>query len=603
MVSTPDLRRRRLTVWIASSVACVGAGAAAAHADDKLHFAISRASVEALDSDGMRLWRFPLAHGARPHLHQQTDGTLRLSIAGPGTATARTLWLARDGRWLARRGDRAIPPGTPGRSELGSFGCAAWDEPTVITPPPTLETQSDALEALLVDSAGDAWAIQSRHDGALGGRNLVRSARSLDHAGLWLPAETLYDTENFTANFSADVGANDVITIAFRDIESPDYRLLTLRHDPAGGWGPLTVVDASPDFFQRTATGADAAGNVAVVTNRDDGGIATIFSSAFEAASGSWLPRARVSPAGAEADEPRIARSADRTDLYLVYIVYTGTQRGLYAHRWDPTTTSWGAATFVPGSQSAAQSSGGVLAAATPGALTVIWEGGPPGLRSIVGSRLVSGAWEQAEILLGPDAETYLDFGAIDAAPDGRVIAMLSRFAGPLIRFWALRYLPGTGWLPAENPYSIEYAFQTYDRVRLIDDRRAIATMVGVQDDQPQLTSLRFDGTAWLSDPLDIPGEELTFDQEMRTEADDTLLVYVPGQVFGAVGGVNGTWLRTRVGDLNCDGCVDLTDLSGLLVDFGCAAPDRCAADLNGDGVTDLTDLSLLLAEFGAGCG
>lgn len=56
-------------------------------------------------------------------------------------------------------------------------------------------------------------------------------------------------------------------------------------------------------------------------------------------------------------------------------------------------------------------------------------------------------------------------------------------------------------------------------------------------------------------------------------------------------------------GDLNCDGVVDLSDLSALLTNFGRAdSPPRYAGNVNGDAFVDLSDLSTLLSEFGAGC-
>jgi hypothetical protein len=53
------------------------------------------------------------------------------------------------------------------------------------------------------------------------------------------------------------------------------------------------------------------------------------------------------------------------------------------------------------------------------------------------------------------------------------------------------------------------------------------------------------------------------------------------------------------LGDLNCDGAVNITDLGILLADFGnqnAFGP----GDVNGDGDTDITDLGILLANFGA---
>jgi|GEM_PF-3098924 len=56
------------------------------------------------------------------------------------------------------------------------------------------------------------------------------------------------------------------------------------------------------------------------------------------------------------------------------------------------------------------------------------------------------------------------------------------------------------------------------------------------------------------------------------------------------------------VGDLNCDGCVDLVDLSEILAAFGECDQARTFdryADLNADGCIDLSDLAALLGHFG----
>ena len=57
---------------------------------------------------------------------------------------------------------------------------------------------------------------------------------------------------------------------------------------------------------------------------------------------------------------------------------------------------------------------------------------------------------------------------------------------------------------------------------------------------------------------------------------------------------------RLLAGDLDGDGCVDLSDLAALLAEYGCTS--GCAADLDGDGDVDLSDLAGLLADYGLGC-
>lgn len=59
-------------------------------------------------------------------------------------------------------------------------------------------------------------------------------------------------------------------------------------------------------------------------------------------------------------------------------------------------------------------------------------------------------------------------------------------------------------------------------------------------------------------------------------------------------------------GDLTGDGCVDLSDLAGMLAAFGSVSTDanyNPLADLDNDNDVDLGDLSGLLAAFGTGPG
>ena len=54
-------------------------------------------------------------------------------------------------------------------------------------------------------------------------------------------------------------------------------------------------------------------------------------------------------------------------------------------------------------------------------------------------------------------------------------------------------------------------------------------------------------------------------------------------------------------GDVNCDGIVDLGDLTILLSNFGLNG-NKDEGDINGDGLIDLGDLTLLLSAFGFSC-
>lgn len=55
---------------------------------------------------------------------------------------------------------------------------------------------------------------------------------------------------------------------------------------------------------------------------------------------------------------------------------------------------------------------------------------------------------------------------------------------------------------------------------------------------------------------------------------------------------------RAPLGDLDCDGSVNIVDLGLVLADFG-ANNTIGPGDANGDGDTDIVDLGIVLANFG----
>ena len=71
--------------------------------------------------------------------------------------------------------------------------------------------------------------------------------------------------------------------------------------------------------------------------------------------------------------------------------------------------------------------------------------------------------------------------------------------------------------------------------------------------------------------------------------------------VVAATGVVRRYWTAPpcAAADLNCDGAVDATDLSNLLVAWGPCGKGACSADIDDDGTVGAADLALLLAAWG----
>ena len=113
--------------------------------------------------------------------------------------------------------------------------------------------------------------------------------------------------------------------------------------------------------------------------------------------------------------------------------------------------------------------------------------------------------------------------------------------------------------------------------------------------------------------PFDLDGQTYdTFDL-LAAEPRFSAVTYVTIRVDSAlVDPVQATYVIDRVqatvgqsvpGDVDCDGDVDLSDLSALLAQFGqCSGDDGFdpAADFDHNGCIDLADLSVLLAYFGS---
>ncbi len=96
--------------------------------------------------------------------------------------------------------------------------------------------------------------------------------------------------------------------------------------------------------------------------------------------------------------------------------------------------------------------------------------------------------------------------------------------------------------------------------------------------------------------PLDLDGEGRFFDDPNTpdTGCGSSPIVDMGAYEFG------GTGPQPCFGDLDGDQDVDLSDLAGLLANYGQA--EVCEGDLDCDGDVDLTDLAALLAVYGTTC-
>lgn len=536
-------------------------------------------------SGGELLWRIVMPDEGPRHLRQRADGRIEFG---------RRL-ISADGQVLAH-----VQARTGSGQDDGSGGiagaaasCAAWDDPLAeMTPAPGI-SHSDTHSRPLVDSQGNVWTIITH----IAGPYALHVRRSEGHDNAWQPVQVVSDTTTYVSQPEGAIDPDDNITIIFRDI-SAGYHLYAVRYEPGLGWSDLTPVHSTGTFFSAIEIGADADGDVAAVFDPEG----RAWSSIYDAQSGQWSAAAALSPEGAQILLPTVSQNRAGTAMYLTYLVTSGAPLGLYAHRFDSDTNSWGPAVFLPGSenagfQSATSSSRHPLVIGGDDEATVFWQS-MSSPYSIHASRTLGGVWQAASELIPPsphsaDMENFTGAYANDA---GDVMAVLTRFEGALNRFHAFRYDKAADTWTVENPYTSTVPIGTRVRVSLYGGAKAIATFLGSQSGLNQLTSLRYTGAAWREELIDIPGPYASFYQDHAAGGDASCLIF-KALDEGDIIGLRSSWWRDTIGDLDCDGIVGAADLAILLGNWG-VCPD-CDADLNGDSVVAPADLAIVLGNWG----
>ncbi len=491
--------------------------------------------------------------------------------------------------------DRPAPPAGP-RGQT----CPYWSALAEVTPP-SGDGQSNSHTVPFFDSQGNAWEINTFLDS---GNYELQVRRSNGHDGTWGPLETISDTTNYVSGPRGAIDADDHITIVFRDIGGT-YKLYAMRYEPGAGWSGPDQVYSTSAFFQAIRVAADDAGNVVVVFDPSAGATTTLWTIVYDATTGTWGTATRLTPAGYDALLPTIACSPSGDAIYMVYLVLSGGTPGLYAHRFDSSTRSWGPAQYLPGTSSATY---GLATASSrfpatvnaAGELTVFWQSSAP--YAVYGSRVTGGMMQSAHQLLAPssDAADIENFAHAASTGFGDALGVLTRYeyASSSVHFYAFRYRTDTGWDAAENPYTYSDNGTTRSRIVSYRGDYSVATLLAPQDGTTQITARRYERSTWLPDALDIPQQYPSYFQEVGADRGEALLVFEGEQIFGPNFGIWGTWLRNLPGDLSGDGLVDLGDLAILLAGY---YADQ-GGDVDGDGDTDLADLAILLANYGQVC-
>jgi hypothetical protein len=574
-----SLRRGVVTSLCVCLTASVVAGAA-----DEITISATAGGVVASQADGTAVWKVQFPDMDTPSWTSLPNGVIVLDSG---------VIVDASGRVLARRHDSRDWRERPGGGPRDGT-CPYWSALAQITPP-SGSGQSNQHNVPLFDSHGSAWVIVTHKDGS---DYFLQVRRSNGHDGTWQPLETISDSTNYVSGPEGAIDPDDNITIVFRDI-SGGYKLYAMRYEPSVGWAGPDLVYSTPNFFQAIEAGADQEGNVAAVFDPQD----SVWSTAYDAASGTWSAPGRVSPEGYSTLLPTVVQNRLGDGLYLIYMVRSGGPTGVYAHRFDSDAKAWGPAELLPGSSSVAFSGAGP-ASRFPAAVdrfgdaTMLWQSSSP--YTVYASRTQAGVWQPAYELLppGPYGTDIENFSHVDASEFGDAFGVITRYEGGSNRFYAFRYRAGAGWDDPDNPYTSGMNVTTRSRICFYFGANAVGTLYGLVGGDDQLISLLYDGMSWSGELLDVPEEWPAFFQEIEPDRGEPLLVLEAEELFEPNYGIWATWLRNLPGDLDGDGQVGQSDLGILLASWRIDA----GGDIDGDGDTDQSDLGILLSNWGETC-
>jgi hypothetical protein len=555
---------------------CVVAGAVSALATD-LRLTRTGDELRATLPDGTACWTYRFGEVAPPAAAWRGDQFI--DPADGIVLDAQGQMLA----WLP-----VLPPGIVGSAGTAGSRAAAWDVPVLLVSPPA----GDPLRHFF-DAAGDAWVIVP-----IASSSCLKVRHSTGHSGNWGPVETVpvNTSDIFSPQLVMDLGDN--ITVVFR---SGYYGLRYVRYTPATGWGPCQQFYSTGNFFQVIEMGTDAQGNVAAVFDEQGTRCAV-----YNAASGTWQAPLPVSPGGYSIMLPTVLHNAAVDVMYVVYRVISGGPVGLYAHRWDSATSTWGAAAYLPGTNEVSFCGAGPgsrfpSVVGYDGEATVFWVDSAHHPHA---SRTAGGVWQSAVELVPIEAVSLEDFGSATASHSGAMAGIMSCWAFGLNHLYVFRYQSGVGWLPPENPRTTTFNKITRVRMGYYQGRRAVATMIDQQAGIEQLLSVLFDGTTWGPGFLNIPGNDSSYFSEITSNRGEALLVY-EGFVNEVSQGTKATFLRdAHPGDLNCDGAINFGDINPFVLvltspaEYQEAFPD-CSitnGDIDQDGSVDFRDINPFVA-------
>jgi hypothetical protein len=267
-----------------------------------------------------------------------------------------------------------------------------------------------SFAGVAIDDGGDAVATWERFDGS---NDIVEAATRLA-GGTWSAPTPLSAPGEDGRSPQVAMAAGGEAVAVWRRNDGANLIVEAATHPLGGAWSASVKVSVPGQNASNQRVAIDARGD-AVATWERSNGTNEIVEASSHAAGGGWTAPVPISAAGRDAENPRVAMSADG-HAAIVFERYDGT-------RWrvEASTLTFGGA-WSPAVVLSTVGEGGetpMVAMDATGDATVVWEGFDGMTPRVEAASLkVGGAWSAPATLSTPGAEAVAPRVAMSAAGD-----------------------------------------------------------------------------------------------------------------------------------------------------------------------------------------